>query len=249
MAKPMKSAKMFLDIVESLEDHGEVGVTEMADLLGQPPSTMHGYLDAMAEEGWIKNRGGKYRLGSRFLQAGKSFRNQLSVVRAGREELNKLAGETNVTAYLMVPEDIAGIVVARHKVNTVGRGPDLGGKIPLNGYAASLVILAHLPDDQYQTVVAAQGSELKLENRTLKEELDFIRDTGISRIQWAYGVKNIAAPILTHQHGIVGSICITAPESHIDEQYFENEAPVAVRKASNRIQVKIDHGIDGIINR
>jgi DNA-binding IclR family transcriptional regulator len=55
------------EILETIRDRGEVGVTEIADQLKVSKSTVHNHLNTMETRGYVVNEDGEYRLGLRFL--------------------------------------------------------------------------------------------------------------------------------------------------------------------------------------
>jgi DNA-binding IclR family transcriptional regulator len=238
---------MFTDIVAVIAERGTVGVTELAETLDQPVSTVHGYLDALGQTGWVVNDKGTYRLSNQFLETGSAYRGNSAVVECGREELHRIVQETGMTAYLMVLEGNYGVVVDRYKVDPVGKGPGLGVRTDLTATPAGLAMLAHLPEQRVSQIIETSGSEIFQSNKDLNEELDALREDGYTRAGGVAGVWNVAAPILSYQYRVVGAICMTGPATEMDRELYDDLAPKIVREASNRISIQIDEAPDGAV--
>lgn len=93
-AAPVQAAKTTFDIIDTLRELNGAGVSELADELDMPTSTIHDHLQTLANEEYLVNDKGTYYVGARFLELGEQARNRTKVYNIARPEVGDLAEET-----------------------------------------------------------------------------------------------------------------------------------------------------------
>jgi len=111
---PVKSIEAMFTIVEALKQLDGAGVTELADHLELPKSTIHNYLATLEQEEYVVKEGTTYRVGLRFLDLGAYARDQVEMFEVAKPELEHLASETGELANLLVEEEHGRVVPLPH---------------------------------------------------------------------------------------------------------------------------------------
>jgi DNA-binding IclR family transcriptional regulator len=179
---------------------------------------------ALADEGVVAQdpTDGRYVLGPRLYALVAKLKLQGRVERVAAPHLYRLVFETNETALLGVYQPAVMrlmFVTAVESSHPLRYAVDLHTYLPLHAGASGLAILAFLPADQQETVLAnlelsAVTQETIVDIDALRAELDVVRSQGYScshgqRIPGAVGV---AAPILDAVDEVVGDVMVTVPE-------------------------------------
>lgn len=74
---PVKTTNRSLDIVETLQAKGQMGVSELADKLDMSKSIVHNHLSTLEERGYVLSDDGTYGLSFKFLEIGGHQRQRL----------------------------------------------------------------------------------------------------------------------------------------------------------------------------
>jgi len=238
------------DILERMVEQETVSVTELADELDAPKSTVHAYLTTLDEAGFVVNEGGSYRLGLRFLEYGGAVRNRSKLYEVAKHEVDKLAAETGEVANLGVEEE--GLRVLLYKSaepDAIHDNAPVGEFTNMHWTALGKAILAHLPDERVEEIVNARGlpraNEYTItENSDLLEELAEIRERGYSvedqdRRQ---GVLTVGAPIFDRTSDeVVASISVSGPRNRLRENTSVEELAERVKSAANVVELRYSH--------
>jgi len=243
-----RSVERAFRIVDELAENGGGRVSELADRLEMPVSTVHNYLQALVETGYVSVDDKEYTTTTRFLEVGHRQRHRLEVFQAVSDELQDIAAETGEHVTLMVEENDQCVIVA------VQEGPDAvnlfaypGARMPLHAAAPGKAILAHMPDDRVQEIIDRQGL-IEMTNQTITDpdvlfdQLEEIREQGyaIDEGERIAGMVCISAPVLDKSDEIRGAICVCGPQSRIDETRRAEIADI-VKRSANVTQVNLDY--------
>lgn len=102
---PVKTTQRSLDIIETLREMDGARLTELADRLELPNSTVHNHLSTLMERDYVLKDGDVYRVSLRFLDLGEYARNRRKVYELAKPEIGELADETGEVANLLVEEN------------------------------------------------------------------------------------------------------------------------------------------------
>src|SRR3954469_2775941 len=111
----MRSLDRSLQLLDLLSrDAGGAGVTALADLTGQPPSTVHRLLNALADHRLVTQdeTTRRYRLGPGVLTYGEAYLRQSDLVTIGREHLDAIRETTLESVFLTEKSRNGAICVA-----------------------------------------------------------------------------------------------------------------------------------------
>lgn len=234
------------DIVEELNERRTAGVTEIAESVDLPPSTVYNHLQTLVEREYVAKDGAQYRLGKRFVHLGDSIKHRQELFRIGKPSITRLASETNATANLVVEEYGRGFYLMSET------GPDglrnyshIRRREYLHSTAAGKSILIQLPDDRVTEILEIHGLPgLTDETITDREEFD---DHLADAAQRGYtcnneenkvGIRAVGAPI-EHSNGSPGAVSISGPVNRVSEDMLHDELAAAVRNTAKSISIEV----------
>ncbi|MFF9031439.1 IclR family transcriptional regulator [Streptomyces iakyrus] len=225
----MKSVTRSLRILEAVAQHQPVTVGELTKLFGLPKSTVQRTLVTLAEAGWLRaNRRDttRWEIGARVLAVRPAALQGSSLLTAAHEPMVRLRDALNETIHLSVPDALQCMVVvdrvdSDHPVRTFHT---IGDTSPLHATAVGRAVLAHLPKQDVEELIA-QGLERFTDTTPadpdeLRAELDRIRTDGyaVNRNQYRPGVCAIAAPVLDEDGAPLASVAVSMPDSRFDAE-------------------------------
>ncbi|MDX2524761.1 IclR family transcriptional regulator [Streptomyces europaeiscabiei] len=225
----MKSVTRSLRILEAVAQHQPVTVGELTKIFGLPKSTVQRTLVTLAEAGWLRaNRKDttRWEIGARVLAVRPAALQGSSLLTAAHEPMVRLRDALNETIHLSVPDALQCMVVvdrvdSDHPVRTFHT---IGDTSPLHATAVGRAVLAHLPKQDVEELIA-QGLErftdtTPADPEELRAELDRIRTDGyaVNRNQYRPGVCAIAAPVLDEAGTPLASVAVSMPDSRFDAE-------------------------------
>jgi IclR family transcriptional regulator, acetate operon repressor len=223
----MKSVTRSLRILEAVAQHQPVTVGELTKIFGLPKSTVQRTLVTLAEAGWLRasrKDTTRWEVGARVLAVRPAALQGSSLFAAARDPMVQLRDKVNETIHLSVPDALQCMVVVDrvdcdHPVRTFHA---IGDTSPLHATATGRAVLAHLPKQDIEELIA-QGLERYSETtpadpEELRAELRRIRTDGyaVNRNQYRPGVCAIAAPILDEDGTPLATVAISMPDSRYD---------------------------------
>lgn len=218
----------------------ELGVTEVAELLGRPKSTVSRWLSAMEEAGFLDRDGdtGRYRVSLRVTAVGEMAKQATSLQRVARPALQRLTDTTGETANLVVLVGTEGAnIEATESPRPVMHMGMVGRRFPLHASAACKAILAWMGEAEVRALLPA-----RLERRTratiadperLLEELVEVRRRGYA-VNWRELEEDlvaVAAPVRDHRGEVVASVSISAPVSRVPRESLPEVGACVVEAA------------------
>jgi DNA-binding IclR family transcriptional regulator len=246
---PINAIETTLEIVQALQDHECVGVTDLASEVGLPRSTVFNHLKTLEQNEFVVNEGGSYRLGCRFLELGAKARTYHEVHGVARQEVNRLAKETGEISALLIEEHGLGVFLHRAEgEQAVHIDSYTGQRIYLHGAALGKAILASLPRGRVEAIIERRGlPELTSNTITgrdrLFQELGRIGEGGVAfddeeRLD---GLRSVAVPIHDSDGNVLASLSIAGPSSRVHDRRFEEEFPTKVNDAANLIELNMTY--------
>jgi len=226
---------------------GDVGVSQVAEGLDIAKSMAYNHLSTLREAGYVVKRGRKYGPSMRSARLGEEIRLGIDVYERGRDYVGNLAEATDETVELCVMERDSAVPVA-----IVGGSGDwtsphrVGERTPIHATAAGKAILAALAPDRLDGLLgdlplAPLTDRTITDRRTLLEEIDDIRDSGVSfcREEQYSGVVGVGAPIDAAESVHTAALAIVGPIERLHGRYFEEDLVGQVVSTANRIEVEL----------
>src|SRR3954469_16839322 len=182
-----------------------LGVSDLAREVGLSRSTTHRYIATLAQLGYLQQDQltRKYRLGPRVLDLGFSAINSMDLREVAAPHLRALSDETGFTVNLAILDGVDVVYIERCRSARPGqRDIDLnlhvGSRLPAYCTALGKAILAFLPEEQLESILArteliARGPNTLTNPAAFRAALAEIRQTGIAvnDEELAYGLRSI----------------------------------------------------------
>ncbi|MFB6298126.1 MAG: IclR family transcriptional regulator [Salinirussus sp.] len=246
---PVKATRTTMRILEALVEREGAGVTELAERVDRPKSSVHGYLSTLRESGYVVKSGGEYHLGLSLLEFGSFARRRYPVYEVAKPEVRALAEQTGELANLLVEERGRGVYVCRETGDrAVGVDSYTGHRVSLHNTALGKAILANLPLERVDEIVERHGlpeaTESTITDREeLYDRLERVRSRGIAfddeeRLD---GLRCVAAPILADDGSVAGAISVSGPTRRLRGDRFAEELPELLRDAAKVIELNLTY--------
>ena len=240
------SDERVFDIIGALKRETTVGVTELAEHLDMPKSTVHAHLSAMVDSGYVvQTDSKKYRLSLQFLDVGMEVREAQAMYDEVVPKLDELAEETNEKAWWVVEENGQAVFLAKSMGSrAIQTNSRIGQHTELYQLAAGMAIFSVLPDGRREGILESYDFPLP-DGRTREEletEIDEIADRGVaySAEQFLKGVTGVGAPLTDNSGNVYGAISIYGPVDRLGDR-VENEFTDLVRGISGELRVNLSY--------
>lgn len=239
----VQSIERAFAVLGALAD-GPVGVTEVADRVALPKSTVARLLGSLQREGVVEQvpGGTRYRLGARIASLAAGVAGTGSLVAVARPHLVELSSAVGETAGLSVRD---GFEV--HYVDQVDTAHQVqirewtGTRVPMHAVSSGLVMLAALP-----TATLDRFLDRPLERFTprtmtdpaaLRERLLQVKADGYAWVheEFAEGLNSVAAPINAAGGDIVGAVHVHGPSYRFPARGADDAIGRQVVAAASRI--------------
>lgn len=245
----VKTARTIFAILEALQEHDGLGVSELATEVGMSKSTAHRHLTSLEQVGYLVRENDSYQVGLRFLNLGVHARERYGIYWQARPKVDELADKTGERVQLMVEEHGQGVqLYPKFGNQSVQTDAQPGQRVYLHTNAAGKAILAFLPREYAEEIIDEWGCPRRTEStitdpEELFNELSEIRDRGVAfndgeRIE---GLRAVGAPILDDDQNVAGSISISGPLGRFTDSWYREELPRLLRGAVNEIELNMKY--------
>ena len=158
---------MPLPCSRSLGD-GPLGVTQVADRVGLPKSTVARLLATLVSEGAVEQVAGgtDYRIGSRLVTLAAGVRPTRGLIALARPQLAHLAGATGEAAGLSIPDGFqVHYIDQEDSPQPVAIRDWTGTRLPMHAVSSGLVFLAAMPPAEVERFLADTAGTLHAGDR------------------------------------------------------------------------------------
>ncbi|MFC4987428.1 IclR family transcriptional regulator [Saliphagus infecundisoli] len=248
--KRVKSTLTLFTIIDALRDLRTAGVSQLAEELDMPKSTVHVHLKTLEEEGYLVNESGKYRFSFRFLELGGETRHQLDTYRVSRAEVDNLPLEIEEAAHFGVEERGQRVLLysSARGDGVYDNSPD-GYYTHLHWTAMGKALLAELSDDRIGNIVDEHGlpeatQQTITDREQLFEELAEVRNQGYATEfdEHREGLGTIAATLDSEKtEGGPASIGISGPTRRLQRKNADGELIDAVQSAVDVVNLELEY--------
>ena len=235
---PMQSVDRALETLELLAEHGESGVTEVAERLGVHKSTASRLLGALEARRMVEQSGdrGRYRLGGGVLALAGALAGQLDLVRAAHGVCEALAEEVGETVNVAIPDDgdVVNVDQARGS-SAVSTHNWTGERTPAHATSSGKVLLAFgaLPRPAGRGRLPRYTDRTVTDRRALAAQLDEVAGRGfaVADGELEEGLLAIAAPVRDAGGTVVAAISASGPGYRLGQGRREEVAAALVAAA------------------
>ena len=227
---------------------GPVGVTELAERVDLPKSTVARLLASLEEEQAVEQTeaGGEYRLGPGLIDIAGSAPPGRNLVAAARPHLLELAESIDEVAGLSIIDDRQVYYLDQTDSSSNIQVRDWTGEFaPLHAVPSGLVILAHQPDGLIEEYLA--GSLVQCTSWTmtdpdeLRERLEQVRSIGYAWVyeEFAEGINSVAAPVFESDGRVEAALHVHGPAYRFPNPDYTHDHGMAVIEAARRLSLQL----------
>jgi DNA-binding IclR family transcriptional regulator len=222
-------------------------LTELARDLAMHRSTLFRFLATLRARGYVERDPAtdRYRLGAQALTLASAYLSKLDVRQVARPHLQHLCDRTRELVHLTMLD--RGEVVTIDRIEgqqAVSLQAELGARRPAYCTASGKAILAHLPEEEVDALLA-QGMPVHTPRTITSPKVMHAHLAEIRRIGYAVddeerieGVRCVAAPVFDLDGHVVGALSLAAPvmRTPLDRlQLLGEETRVAAEAVSRRL--------------
>ena len=232
-----------------------LGVSDLGRDIGLSRSTTHRYVATLAALGYLQQDSGtkKYRLGPRVLDLGFSAINSMEVREVAAPHLRQLSDDTGHTVNMAILDELDIVYVERCRSGRAAqREIDLnlhvGARLPAYCTSLGKVLLAFLPADEQaarleQVDFARRGPNTLTSRTALAAELKRVRENGfaINNEELAYGLRSIAAPVLSRDGAAAAAINLAVHSSMVSMNDLVARLSPTLRRAADEISAHLGY--------
>lgn len=232
-------------VVESLKELDSATPAEIAAEIGRSEATVSHYLSWLREKEYITQQGGEYQNGLKFLDIGERVKYGTGIFDIAAEQVDGLAEQSGELALMSVLEHGQNVLLYKsHGVDAIQTSHEIGLREPLHCSGLGKAILSELPGEQVERIVDEHGLPAFTEHtitdqESLFEDLERTHERGyaIDDQEAKPGLRCIAAPVVIEERDLYGAVSVTAPQSRMKGERFEESIPELVTGAANVIEV------------
>jgi DNA-binding IclR family transcriptional regulator len=231
----LKTVNRALDVLLLFnEEHPEWSVAELSQALSLHRSIVYRILSTFEQRGIVTKRDtrGRYRLGLKLVELANIVLASMDLRQVAHSAMERLVRETSESAFLTVVSEDESVCI--HKIESSQRVRvtlTIGGRYPLYAGASNKLLLAYLPTEKTDEIIAKGLKQLTPDTITdpdrLREDLAKIQSQGwvFSVGELTPGVAAIATPLRDSNREVIAALSIGG---------------LATRFGENRLQTLID---------
>jgi DNA-binding IclR family transcriptional regulator len=243
----LRSVELSFGIIERLREDEGATLADISREFELAKSTVHSHLTTLTDLGYVIKENGTYRLSLRFLELGEEVRTLRPEYRPIVEHVETLADRFDERAQFIVEEGGKAVYIYRRNgIRAVTTDSAVGKHIPLHSTAAGKAILANLPRDRAEEIVASHGLDAVTEHTitdvaALFEELDRIRERGyaFNREENLVGLNAVGVPVRDADSDVLGALSVSGPSYRLDGAKLESEIPDFMLGMANEIELNL----------
>ena len=236
-------------IVQELGTRGEYGVSELAEAMGIPKSTVYKHLATLEAAGYVRKRNRKYRLSFKYLKHGGAVRDNCRLYTFGRPKVEALASEIDEMVILSIRDGDRGAFLFRSNDRyNLKRSLPLGERFYLHQNGAGKAMLATLDDTAVEELLNSTGLpaatvKTTTDRATLLAELETISEQGfaINEGERDAEVRAVSVAIRDEQADDVGAISISIPSTSPVARHLDGEYAEVVQQVASELSLQLRH--------
>ncbi len=215
-----------LNILETIDAHGELGISEISDKLGLDKSTVYRIISTLRYKGCVvqNNVNHKYSNSLKLWEMGNNVVERLGVRRQAQPFMERLVIESNETVNLAVMDGKYVIYIDKIESTEIIKADlNVGKRLPVYCTGLGKAMLSFMPKEKVRRLLQDEVF-IKYTGNTVNnpselfEQLEEIRRKGysIDNEEYVEGIKCIASPVINHTREVVAAISIAVPVFRLD---------------------------------
>jgi len=216
----MKSLLKAIDTIDAVADAGSVGIRELSNITGYPPSTIHRIVTTLVEKNYFQQDPvtRRYSLSFRFLELASQFQQKTHLTAIALPHLEQLMATTRESVNLAVRDGDSmvylDIVQSRYTMLQLFTRP--GARVPLYATGVGKLFLSRMEESEldaylHRTKPTAFTPHTLVARDAVIQDLQMIRQRGfaVDNQEMEEGVRCVAALIYDHQSRPAASVSVT----------------------------------------
>jgi DNA-binding IclR family transcriptional regulator len=236
-------------ILQELQEHGECGVSELAESISVPKSTVHKHLRTLVSLGYVRQRDGRYRVGFKLLEHGGVLRDRCRIYTYGRSKIERLVNDVEEMVLLSIRDEDRGVFLFRSNDQyNLKASLSMGARFNLHSNGAGKAMLAASDDAFVERYIETTGLTAETESTitdpdAFREEIETIRSNGYARNRGERetGIQAVSAAIGDDVTGDIGAISISVPSGSPAVDLLDDEYAEAVQRAASELSLQLTH--------
>jgi DNA-binding IclR family transcriptional regulator len=246
-SRTLQTTRTSLEIVDLLNERGGATVSEVAEALEKPPSTVHGHLATLKQGEFVIQNGDIYDLSLRFITLGKAVRQRKRLYRLSDRYTQRVVEETEFRSIFAVEEHGRGVYLSRNAGDhSKWRHEQTGERFYLHATAAGKILLAHLPDERVDEIIDRWGLPASTEStitdrEELARELERVREQGVAynREEQIEGIRAVSAPVDDPSIEGVGALSANGPAHRLADRSVEDDLAETLQALANEFRLDL----------
>lgn len=215
-------------------------LSELTRKLGlSKTSTFHLVRTLEVERFVTRDAMGHYRLSWGVYELGSVVSRSVDLTRIARIHLDRLAEETNEAVLLAIVEGQSVLYLDRGQSDqSFTMIANVGRRSPLHTNASGKLLLAHMPEDAIDSVIAdglhRRTPHTIVDSSELKDSLARIRSQGYATCwqEQETGLNSIAAPLWDYTGDVCAALTIAGPSSRLTKRSVPRVLALIQREAA-----------------
>jgi len=230
---------------------GPAGVTDLADRVELPKSTVSRLLSTLESLGAVRQMalGGPYRIGPVMLEIAAAVSPGRDLIDSARPHLVELMQATGEATGLSVADgNDVHYIDQIESPNAVQVRDWTGERVPLHVVSSGLVLLAFAPSTRVDEYLSRPLAKYTLRTATevgpLRKRLAKVRHDGYAWVyeEFADGINSVAAPIHNGSGAVVAAVHAHGPAYRFPSPGNADEIAAHVMTVAERISRHLDGG-------
>lgn len=228
---PLKTTATSIEVLEELEDRDGARVSELADAMDIPKSTVHGHLETLRQKQFVMKDGDVYYPGPELLRLGNYVHTSRPGYVLAREFTEQLFDRVGYRSIFVAEMSGRGVFIHTATGDrSEWEHEGLGNRLYLHDTAVGKAILAAMPRWSVEKILDKWGMPAETENAItdrdeLFEELERVREQGyaINRGENIEGLYAIGVAAEDPTGDVIGAFSVSGPRQVFsDEDYVQN---------------------------
>lgn len=241
----IESVATSLSIVEHLSNYGPATISEIANELSIPRSTVHIHLKTLSDYGQITRKKRGYDIGLRPLQYGARARRRYDVYKSARKTIDELSEKVHEAVIFGVEQNGNQAILYKSERGNAMKIIPTGEFTNMHWTAIGKVILAHYTSDQIEDIISEHGLPRATDHTItssdeLLNELEEIRKQGyaIENEERKERVVSVATPIFdTEEEEVVAGLALIGPRERMKNNESDNIKPDLLESLQNAASI------------
>lgn len=245
--KTLQTTMTSIKILEFLEKSNGARVSEIAEQMETPKSTVHGHLVTLKSKQFVIQQGDIYYLGPELLRLGNQVRTLKEEFILAREFTERLFEEVELRTVFAV--EMGGKAVFIHTASGNKTGwthEQLGNRLHLHNTAVGKAILAELPRSRVEQILDKWGMPKKTENtitdrEELFSELTEVREQGyaVNNAENFRELHGIGVAATEQSGSVIGGFSITGPKHSFTAPDREHYLADTITELANEYELEL----------